>query len=71
MRCSRDSTSRRALRSVFVPFGGWGLAQPVRGGFEVKDRGALPVPERARKLVASRLAKFWLTFSEAEELSVP
>jgi hypothetical protein len=59
---------KRDQRTVFVPFGGWGLAQPVRGGFELADRRALPVPEASRTLAASRLAKFWLTFSEAQDL---
>ncbi len=59
---------KRDGRTVFVPFGGWGLAQPVRGDFEVTDRGALPVPESARHLAASRLARFRLTFSEAQDL---
>jgi hypothetical protein len=56
-------------RTVFVPFGGWGLVQPVQGGFELKDRRALPVPEGARLLMAGRLARFWLTFSKAQDIA--
>lgn len=59
---------KRGDRTVFVPFGGWGLTQPVRGGFEISDRKALPVPESARRLAAARLARFRLTFSEARDL---
>jgi len=59
---------KQGARAVFVPFGGWGLAQPVRGGFEIVDRRALPVPEGARPLASSRLARFWLTFGEAQDL---
>jgi len=61
---------KRDGRTVFVPFGGWGLAQPVRGGFELLDRRTLPVPESSRILVASRLARFWLSFSKAQDLTL-
>lgn len=62
---------KRGGRTVFVPFGGWGFTQPVRGGFEVTDRRALPVAASARHLAAARLARFRLTFSEAQELPNP
>jgi len=58
----------RQGRRVFVPFGGWGFAQPVKGGFSVKDPDALPVPAAARRLPAIRLARFRLCFSVAREL---
>jgi len=58
-------------RRVFVPFGGWGLAQPVTGRFQVVDTGALPVPDAARRLPPVRLARFWMQFSTARELPSP
>jgi len=61
----------RGGRVVYVPFGGWSLGQPVKGGFEVTDRQALPVPDRARRLAAGRLARFWLTFPAARTLAGP
>ena len=58
----------REGRTVFVPFGGWGFTQPVRGAFVVKDQEALPVPAHSRRFPAMRLARFRLTFSVAQEL---
>ena len=60
---------KREDRTVFVPFGGWGLSQPVKGGFVIKDPQALPLPRDAKRLPAGRLARFWLTFGLAQELS--
>lgn len=54
--------------ALFVPFGGWGLAQPVRGRFTVEDPRALPVPAEARRLPPVRLVRFWMTFSTARPL---
>jgi hypothetical protein len=58
----------REGKQVFVPFGGWGFTQPVRGGFVIKKPDALPVPNRARRFPPVRLANFRLRFSTAQEL---
>jgi hypothetical protein len=55
-------------RPIFVPFGGWALAEPVRGGFVVEDAQRLPLPAKARRLPPVRMARFWMTFNLAEEL---
>ncbi len=59
---------QREGRTVFVPFGGWGLSQPVKGGFVIKDPLALPVSREAKKLPPARLARFRLSFSLAQDL---
>lgn len=59
---------QRQEQTVLVPFGGWGFGQPVSGGFVIKDPESLPVPPRAKRLPAVRLADFRLTFRRAVEL---